>query len=689
MISNTLIFLSLLQSTLSLSSQSPPDPLAYPKYSVSLSGWSEAINNATASAILNNLGPDSQDAISLLGFNSGSPLLKNNENVRHTLMRTASGQAFICSLPPLPSAASSKNSTLSKDALVAPTTSLAEDSERKQERQRIEEEGLKNGLKLISSLKDRCIYTRLGWFTYSFCYGKGEIRQFHALIVPGFNHPQEDPTQDVYVLGFHLDHPQNPHHQARLEGTLPAPTVAAGEGELTSLGRNRFSSGGGSMLGSISDVLRDESVIRSSVEKEEEEFEQKRYLVQRWDGGTICDMTGKPRSVEVQFHCSTLASDHIALLRETSICEYLLVIHTPRLCSEPLFLDGGSKKGIGAGEIVTDIACSPVLTDEEIEKWKANEQARATKQEEEKIRKLQSLEDSKTKTEIKLKQHTGPDSSDPGSPKIEEVGNSDDSSPERDSGSSTDRQELRDDNEESAPRDPSDQQVFQTTGETNTKAESKKSQSVGGGDNPTAKDQRPSVIEVDPITVYFDTDTGKVYVDNPADGRGPVASETTGRSPKAAQKNSDTKSEPRSEGKPKTADQTKENDSPPVEVEEIAKALKESLGALLRDLRAEDDGNEGRRLNNAHRNRPKSLSEILAALKESDSSASKKSRPLENKSQKNNEGQLPPQSWDDIKKLSSESHSKLVEMYQQKFDLFDPSSRSGSDEEEHEQKEKK
>ncbi|KNE87941.1 hypothetical protein PSTG_18665, partial [Puccinia striiformis f. sp. tritici PST-78] len=153
---------------------------------------------------------------------------------------------------------------------------------------------------------------------------------------------------------------QNPDHQAKIEGTLPAPSISAGEGELTSLGKNRFASGGSNILGSISDVLRDESVIKTSIEKEEEEFQQKH---------------------------------HIALLRETSICEYLLVIHTPRLCSEPLFLDGGARKGLGAGEMVANIGCRPVLTNEEIENWKSSEQLRKQKEEEERLQKTHSLDE--------------------------------------------------------------------------------------------------------------------------------------------------------------------------------------------------------------------------------------------------------------------------------------------------------
>ncbi|KAI3610379.1 misfolded glycoproteins degradation protein [Moniliophthora roreri] len=62
-----------------------------------------------------------------------------------------------------------------------------------------------------------------------------------------------------------------------------------------------------------------------------------RYLVQRWGDGTLCDKTGKPREVEVQFHCSMVMSDNILFVKEAKTCSYVLVINTPRLCGEPGF----------------------------------------------------------------------------------------------------------------------------------------------------------------------------------------------------------------------------------------------------------------------------------------------------------------------------------------------------------------
>ncbi|KAG9125993.1 Protein OS-9 [Ceratobasidium sp. 392] len=79
-----------------------------------------------------------------------------------------------------------------------------------------------------------------------------------------------------------------------------------------------------------------------------------RYLVQRWGDGTQCDKTGRKRQIEIQFHCSMSSVDHIvfcsvSLYIPRSLTldidspptflppSYLIVIHTPRICSEPGF----------------------------------------------------------------------------------------------------------------------------------------------------------------------------------------------------------------------------------------------------------------------------------------------------------------------------------------------------------------
>ncbi|KAG0142701.1 hypothetical protein CROQUDRAFT_673383 [Cronartium quercuum f. sp. fusiforme G11] len=586
---------SIFETAISLSSQSPQDLLAYPKYTVNLADWDSAILNSTATALLSTdqqLRPTSDDGgLSILDKTNPDIDQEHVRIFRQRLMRSSNGQAFLCSVPPLP---------LPKPVIKKSTTSSSlttSSNDQLKEKLKLEEEGLKKGLMLLESLKDRCIYTRLGWFTYSFCYGTGEIRQFHAIMIPGHNHPHEDPDQDVYVLGLHLSHPQHPLHQSsKVEGTLPSPTASSGE--LTSLGRNRFSSQN-PVIG-LSEVMADEtnSLPMSDMTWQEEEFEQKRYLVQKWEGGTICDLTGKARSVEVQYHCSTVGTDHIALLRETSICEYLLIIHTPRLCSEPLFLDGGNRRKSGIDEI-GKIDCVPILSEKEMKRLRVEK--------EEKVRRL--LEEEEKERQRKEQQKAIDDQVD----------------------ASTDQQTL----ETSNPTEPEKSDSPASNEENPTASSSTESDTSTSAKKEDSDESKPLVM--DPITVFFDTDTGKIYMD---EGNKPTTNPN--QAPPAAETRTTT-------------------NQPPPSLEELTKALRDSLGAVLRDLRnVEQDGQP---------QRPQQpLSEILAALKESSTStktrSKKKDRIPKKKVKVDNSKVLKNQQLDN-------HHQKLLNMYEKKFGAGD------------------
>ncbi|KAK7054998.1 Protein OS-9 [Paramarasmius palmivorus] len=151
-----------------------------------------------------------------------------------------------------------------------------------------------NSWSLLQDLSGQCLYHRQGWFTYSYCHNH-EIRQFKELPQSNSHVPEEDPTWESYTLG---KAPVTPQPGADL-------TVAERNAIATNL---ELARGAGS-----------------------------RYLVQRWGDGTICGVTGKPREVEVQFHCSMVMSDTILFVKEAKTCSYVLVINTPRLCGEPGF----------------------------------------------------------------------------------------------------------------------------------------------------------------------------------------------------------------------------------------------------------------------------------------------------------------------------------------------------------------
>lgn len=160
-------------------------------------------------------------------------------------------------------------------------------------------EVIRNGWSLLQPLTGKCLYHRQTWFTYSYCHNR-EIRQFKEL-PPNHPHaqgsydPAEDPEWEAFTLG-------------RAPTALDAGADIAVADQFPHTANLEVGHGPGT-----------------------------RYLVQRWGDGTFCDKTGKPREVEVQFHCSMTMTDSILFVREAKTCSYVLVVQTPRLCGEPGF----------------------------------------------------------------------------------------------------------------------------------------------------------------------------------------------------------------------------------------------------------------------------------------------------------------------------------------------------------------
>ncbi|KAF9514879.1 hypothetical protein BS47DRAFT_1381777 [Hydnum rufescens UP504] len=113
---------------------------------------------------------------------------------------------------------------------------------------------------LLQPMSQGCLYHVLGWFTYAYCHGK-YVKQFREAPhthphPPGGRIPEEDPEWESYFLGV------APHRDST-ELVTAEDVAAANKLELAR--------GAG-----------------------------QRYLVQRWEDGTVCDKTGAPRKVEVQ-----------------------------------------------------------------------------------------------------------------------------------------------------------------------------------------------------------------------------------------------------------------------------------------------------------------------------------------------------------------------------------------------------
>jgi len=155
---------------------------------------------------------------------------------------------------------------------------------------------------------------------------------------PGGFIPEEDPRYDAYTLG-----------RARPE-------------KSASRRKNLLDSKSSSHEGTSIDRLNKDNAVSYGLQP------SSRYLVQRWQDGTKCELNGKPREIEVQIHCSMTTTDSIYLIKETSICNYVMIIHSPHLCGLPGFRADHSDVEMAK------VRCREVISDTDFEKWVSGEE---------------------------------------------------------------------------------------------------------------------------------------------------------------------------------------------------------------------------------------------------------------------------------------------------------------------------
>ncbi|KAJ3273024.1 Protein OS-9, partial [Borealophlyctis nickersoniae] len=150
-------------------------------------------------------------------------------------------------------------------------------------------EKLEKAVTLVSAIgQGKCLRHSQGWWTYEFC-PHNEVRQYHLIAKTG----QPDAILD-YTLG-------------KYSPVVPSDVF---------YGQRRGAGDAGAEL-------------------VEHDDEGRHFLRQYWGKGTICDMTGRPRVVEIQYHCC--GDEHISSVREVAVCVYIMTVHTPRVCGHPSF----------------------------------------------------------------------------------------------------------------------------------------------------------------------------------------------------------------------------------------------------------------------------------------------------------------------------------------------------------------
>lgn len=173
------------------------------------------------------------------------------------------------------------------------------------------------GWELMSALDDQCLYYIAGWWSYKFCYGR-DIVQFHALPPNAKGAlPIRDPNSQEYVLG----------KVVQPSGKSKKSKKGQGSNELQ---KN---------IDGQQKPLKGDAQTPAPPNTELQVMNNQRYLVQRMGAGTLCDLTGRDRTIEVQYHCKPgPGGDRIGWIKEITTCSYLMLVHTPRLCEDVAFL---------------------------------------------------------------------------------------------------------------------------------------------------------------------------------------------------------------------------------------------------------------------------------------------------------------------------------------------------------------
>ena len=284
-----------------------------------------SINTAdpsTTSGELSTLRHDSGDASS---HNADDFILEKPETYEYMMLESA---PYLCALP---LAEASRNATEAQKSKDDEAKELARATDK--------------GWELLKELEGNCMYFVSGWWSYSFCYNS-EVKQFHALPpgrggVPAYP-PTEDETVPSFVLGQFNGRPK----------TSPPKQVDPPTPET--------------------------SPKKSSVGKDTTDLAQiqikgdMRYMVQKLSGGSTCDITGRPRKIEVQFHCHPQSADRIGWIKEVSTCAYLMVIYTPRLCNDVAFQPPKENEA-------QQIICKEIVSEADLEQWRAKKAAEAAR----------------------------------------------------------------------------------------------------------------------------------------------------------------------------------------------------------------------------------------------------------------------------------------------------------------------
>lgn len=183
-------------------------------------------------------------------------------------------------------------------------------------------------IRMLQPMKKQCLYHMKDWWTYSFCYGE-DVRQFHL--------------DEAFLASNQLPEP--------------------GKGVMSFI------------LGKFARHKNGEVKINAHIRTEGEP----NFLAYTLKQGTVCDLTGEDRSIEVHFYCNPdREEDGIMWIKEVKSCEYQIAIQTPRICGNPVFAPPAKVEA-------HRIDCKRVLKLSDVENWKKAQQLTVDQKKEEEV----------------------------------------------------------------------------------------------------------------------------------------------------------------------------------------------------------------------------------------------------------------------------------------------------------------
>ncbi|EDU50647.1 PRKCSH domain containing protein [Pyrenophora tritici-repentis] len=314
------------------------DLLAFPQYEVL---WPDTfVTENDATALLSHASPSSSSATA--GSQETQELSKRDKPAADippaddALEQTYEaivlhGQRYLCSIPTIPEKTLQNSTTSAAEAKAEEEKELMRATDR--------------GWELLEGMRGNCIYYLSGWWSYSFCY-KDEVKQFHQL-PPGRGVPIYPPVEDTSVHSFVLG--RYPKEEKNKKGDARK-TLGSEQGSKETFDDE--------------DHVKDDDEEKGLEVPRLETKGSSRYMVQRLSDGTECDLTGRPRKIDVQFHCNPQSADRIAMIKETSTCSYLMIVDTPRLCNDVAFTPPQEN-------LAHPITCKPVIPESEVDSWTA------------------------------------------------------------------------------------------------------------------------------------------------------------------------------------------------------------------------------------------------------------------------------------------------------------------------------